>query len=76
VAVSGVLGQPRRRFSRHVFRGGNFFMPGCSTATGTSSGCGRPAQELDTTARRTRENLQTAAARVAVEGVRARRTGA
>ena len=67
--VTAVLGQPRAAVSRHVFRGGNFFMPRILNRYRGELGVAALPQELDTTSRRTREHLSTAAARVTVERV-------
>jgi hypothetical protein len=68
-AITSVLGQPRPHFSRHEFRGGNFFMPRMLNRYRTELGVTALPQELDATARRAVENLQTEAASVALEGV-------
>jgi hypothetical protein len=69
VAVSGVLGQPRAHVSRHVFRGGNFFMPRLLNRYRTELGVQALPQELDATASRSMEHLRTRSAVVRVEDV-------
>jgi len=68
VPITGVLGVPRSHVSRHVFRGGNFFMPRIFTAHAQELGVAALPQELDTASRRTTENLETAAARLHLAG--------
>lgn len=66
VAVTGVLGVPRAGVSRHVFRGGNFFMLRMlNRYRGELGVVARPA-ELELAAQRTIEHLQSRAARVSV----------
>lgn len=65
--VTAVLGQPRTAVSRHVFRGGNFFMPRILNRYRGELGVAALPQELDATSRRTREHLSTSAARVRLE---------
>lgn len=66
VAVTGVLGVPRAGVSRHVFRGGNFFMLRMlNRYRGELGVVARPA-ELELAALRTIDHLQSRAARVSV----------
>lgn len=65
--VTGVMGQPRPAVSRHVFRGGNFFMPRIFNRHAGELGVQALPQELETAALRTRQNLETSAARVRLE---------
>ena len=69
VAVTGVLGQPRADVSRHVFRGGNFFMLRMLNRYRADLGVVALPQELEAAASRTVQHLQTAAARVAIDDV-------
>lgn len=69
IQVSSVLGIPRGAVSRHVFRGGNFFMPALLNRYRAELGVTALPHELEATARRTREHLETSAARVVVEHV-------
>jgi hypothetical protein len=69
VPVSGVLGQPRAHVSRHVFRGGNFFMPRLLNRYRAELGVQALPQELDATASRSAEHLRTRSAVVRVEDV-------
>jgi hypothetical protein len=67
--ISAVLGQPRSAVSRHVFRGGNFFLPRILNRYRGELGVAALPQELDSSSRRTQEHLATEAARVSVERV-------
>jgi hypothetical protein len=69
-AITGVLGQPRKNVSRHVFRGGNFFMPRILNRHRDELGVEALPQELETTSIRTAEHLETSAARLSIEDVR------
>lgn len=69
VAASSVLGQPRSDFSRHVFRGGNFFMPRIFNRYRAELGVSALPQEFDATSARTREHLETESARIRIEDV-------
>jgi hypothetical protein len=69
VAVSSVWGQPRAEVSRHVFRGGNFFMLRMLNRYRDDLGVTALPQELDASVHRTVQHLQTSAARVTVEDV-------
>lgn len=60
--IASVLGEPRAGFSRHVFRGGNFFMLKMLNRYRAELGVAAEPHELDTTARRTIEHLQTSSA--------------
>ena len=46
--ITGVLGVPRSTSRRHVFRGGNFFMPRIFNASRDELGVAALPQELDT----------------------------
>ena len=67
VAVTGVLGQPREDVSRHVFRGGNFFMLRLLNRYRGELGVVALPQELTLSAQRASEHLRTATAVLAVE---------
>ena len=67
VAVTGVLGQPREEVSRHVFRGGNFFMLGMLKRYRDELGVTALPQELEVTRLRTLEFLASRSAVVTVE---------
>jgi hypothetical protein len=67
VAISSVLGQPRPQFSQHVFRGGNVFMLGILNRYRGELGVQALPQEFAMTIRRTREYLETSAARLSTE---------
>jgi len=66
-AISNVVGIQREQVSRHVFRGGNFFMPRILNLHRGDLGVTALAQELETTGRETREHLETSAAKVNIE---------
>ncbi len=65
--ISSVLPEPRANVSRHVFRGGNFFMPRIFNAYRSELGVQALPLELEALAMRTRENLRTRTAGLAVE---------
>ncbi len=66
-AIASVMGQPRAGFSRHVFRGGNFFVIRMLNRYRAELNVEALPQELEAEAMRTIEHLQTAAARVTVD---------
>lgn len=68
--VTSVLGQPRDSVSRHVFRGGNFFMLRMLNRYRAELGVRALPQELETAATRTIEHLRTSTARLRVEQLR------
>jgi hypothetical protein len=65
-AITSVLGQPREGMSRHVFRGGNFFMIRMLNRYREELGVTALPQEMEATARRTEEHLRTGAATVSI----------
>jgi hypothetical protein len=67
--IATVLGPPRSGFSRHEFRGGNFFMIGMLNRYRDELGVTSLPQELSSTALRTVAHLQTRAASLAIERV-------
>lgn len=67
--ITGVLGQDRSGFSRHVFRGGNFLMPRIFNRFADELLPQALPGELDTSARNTVEHLQTSAATISIEGI-------
>jgi hypothetical protein len=67
--ISSVLGQPRDRFLRHAFRGGNFFMPRVFNRYRDQLGVAALPQELNTASSRALEHLQTSAADMAIKNV-------
>jgi hypothetical protein len=67
--ITGVLGQDRSGFSRHVFRGGNFLMPRIFNRFADELLPQALPEELDTAARNTVEHLQTSAATISIEGI-------
>lgn len=64
--ISGVLGQPREAFSRHVFRGGNFLMPKIFNRNRTELVIKTSGADLMQASRETMNNLQKNAARVSI----------
>lgn len=71
-AVSSVMGVKRESVSRHVFRGGNFFMPRVFNRYRTELAVKALPQELDATSARAVAHLQDSAARVSFESVEIR----
>ena len=65
--ITGVLGDPREGFSRHVFRGGNFFMVRMLNRHRGELGVSALPQEMDSTAQRTLEHLSTGAAGISID---------
>jgi hypothetical protein len=65
--ISGVIGQDREDVSRHVFRGGNFFMPKIFNHYRDILGVTAQPQELDTTSLRTAEHLQSSSAEIVLQ---------
>jgi len=65
--ISSVLGEPREHFSRHRFRGGNFFMPALFNRHAAELGVQSLPQELDATSRSAADHLRTSAARLDIE---------
>lgn len=66
VAASSVLGEPRPNVSRHVFRGGNFFMPKVFARHADELGVAASGGELAAMSQRTAEHLGSAAAELSV----------
>ena len=66
VPVTRVLGRARPEVSRHVFRGGNFFMLRMLNRYREELGVTALPQELELAAQRTADHLRTATATVAI----------
>jgi hypothetical protein len=64
--ITGVLGQPREGFSRHTFRGGNFFMMRVLNRYRDELGVAAPSREMDAAIRRTIDHLQQDTSRVTI----------
>jgi hypothetical protein len=64
--ISSVLGEPRNGFSRHSFRGGNFLMPRIFNRFRGDLGVTALPQELESSARQTRQHLATDSARISI----------
>ena len=71
-AITSVLGRPHAGVSRHVFRGGNFFVIRMLNRYRDELGVTALPQELETEAERTIQHLQTAAARVSIDNIEVR----
>lgn len=67
-AVTSVLGKPRPNFSRHVFRGGNFFMPKIFNQHRIELGVEALPQDLAQAAEETEAHLGAQTARVDIQG--------
>lgn len=68
--ITSVLGEPRPELSRHVFRGGNFFMLNMLARHSGELGVQALPQELALTAHRTVAFLQSESARLQVRGAK------
>ncbi|MGB7296657.1 MAG: hypothetical protein WBC70_13820 [Candidatus Aminicenantales bacterium] len=71
-AISSVMGVKREAVSRHVFRGGNFFMPRVFNRHRAELAVKALPPELDATANRTAAHLQSSTARLSFEAVEIR----
>ena len=69
VPVTRVLGRARPDVSRHVFRGGNFFMLRMLNRYREELGVAALPQEMELAAQRTADHLRTATATVEIGGV-------
>jgi hypothetical protein len=65
--ITAVLGIDREEVSRHVFRGGNFFMPEILNRYRDELGVAAQPQELNVTSFRTAERLRSYTAKVGIE---------
>lgn len=65
--ISSVAGQPRLRFDRHDFVGGNFFMQGLFARFGSELFTAAAPAQFELAALRTREHLSRDAAQLLVE---------
>lgn len=70
VPVSGVVGKKREHVFRHVFKGGNFFIPKILNRHRDELGVDALPQELDSAFRRTKEHLQSSAAGIGIKAVK------
>ncbi|MFO7962850.1 MAG: hypothetical protein R6U50_02915 [Desulfobacterales bacterium] len=66
MAITSVMGQPRKKFSRHVFRGGNFFMLNLLNRHRTELKVIASPQDLEGTMKDTMAFLNSKAARIAI----------
>ena len=69
MAITSVLGQSRENFSRHVFRGGNFFMPRIFNQYRAELGVTALSQDLTQAAQETMRNLTMDSSRVTITKV-------
>lgn len=67
VPVTGVLGRPRPEVSRHIFRGGNFFMLRMLNRYREELGVTALPRELELAAVRTEEHLRSSTARLELD---------
>ena len=67
--ITSVMGQLREDFSRHVFRGGNFFMPKIFNRYRNELGVSALSQDLSLATRETENHLQTNTARISFGGI-------
>jgi cytochrome c551/c552 len=65
--ITSVVGHEREEVSRHVFRGGNFFIPKILNRHRDELGVSAQPQELTTASRKTVEHLQSAAANIELQ---------
>jgi hypothetical protein len=65
--ITNILGQPRKDFARHAFRGGNFFMMRMLNRYRVDLGVVATSGEIDSSLRRTIEHLQSETAAVSIE---------
>jgi len=65
--IASVWGQPRAEFSRHSFRGGNFFMMSMLNRYRDELGVQALPQEMDAAINRTIEHLQTKSSKVYID---------
>lgn len=65
-AISSTLGQPRQDVARHVFRGGNFFMPRLMNSHRDALGVTAESLEMETASARTAAHLGGSSAELAV----------
>jgi hypothetical protein len=70
VPISAVLGQPRKHFSRHAFRGGNFFMLSMLRQYADALAVVALPQTLDAAAVETQSHLETRSAEIHIEQAR------
>jgi hypothetical protein len=68
-AISSVLGQPRAPVSKHVFRGGNFFMQELLNRHRVDLNVKALNQDLAEASQRTREHLESSTARIEIEDI-------
>jgi len=67
--ISSVMGQPRENFSRHVFRGGNFFMPKIFNRFRKELGVSALSQDLTLASQETENHLKASTARIELDNL-------
>ncbi len=67
-AISSTLGQPRRDVARHVFLGGNFFVPGLLNSHRDALGVVAEPLEMESAVARTKSHLESSSAELAIRG--------
>jgi len=67
--ITGVVGKDREEVSRHVFRGGNFFVPKILNRYRYELGVKALPQELETTSLRTAAHLSSSSAQIKLENI-------
>jgi hypothetical protein len=67
--ISSVLGQSRDRLARHVFRGGNFFIPRVLNKYRDMLNVAALSKELDAVSQGAVDHLETDAARIGIKNV-------
>lgn len=67
VPISSVLGEPRTEVSRHVFRGGNFFMQRMLNRYRAELGVKALPHEMNAAIQQTEKHLQTNTARIEIQ---------
>jgi len=72
VPITSVFGEPRAGFSRHTFVGGNFFIQGVLNRHRNELAIKASPNEMDAAINRTKANLATDAAKIAIANVEVR----
>jgi hypothetical protein len=67
--ITAIVGKDREEVSRHVFRGGNFFIPEILNRHRDKLGVAAQPQELNVTSFRTAERLQTYTAKLELNSI-------
>jgi hypothetical protein len=67
--ITGIVGKDREQVSRHVFRGGNFFMPKILNRYRYELGVKALSKELETNSLRTADHLSSFSAQIKLENI-------